>query len=135
MTSAAPSSKGKVLPAQPPRLAKKDAGKWKGAVHEKWEITGKVGTLKNPIIHYPHQTVAEFLQELNLYTSLRAEELYMKNTRAYWWSIVVYPMIKFTVNYFLKRGFLDGIHGLIFAIIMSFHSFLVRGKLWLKNNK
>jgi hypothetical protein len=31
----------------------------------------------------------------------------------------------------LKSGFLDGLEGLIFAILMSFHSFLVRAKLWL----
>lgn len=117
------------------RLAKKNAGKWTNKVHEKWQIKGKVGILKNPLIHYPHQTVAEFLKDINFYTNIRTEELYTKNTRVYWWSIVFYPMNKFIVNYFLKRGFLDGIHGLIFAIIMSFHSFLVRGKLWLKKNK
>lgn len=112
------------------RLAKKNAGEWIGKVHEKWQIEGKVGILKNALIHYPHQTVAEFLREINFYTNVRAEELYAKSTRVYWWSIIFYPSNKFIVNYFFKMGFLDGIHGLIFAIIMSFHSFLVRGKLW-----
>jgi len=115
------------------RLAKKNAGEWVGKVHEKWQIEGKVGMLKNSLIHYPHQTVAEFLEEINFYTNVRAEELHAKNTKVYWFSIISYPINKFIVNYFFKRGFLDGIHGLIFAIIMSFHSFLVRGKLWLKN--
>ena len=39
------------------------------------------------------------------------------------------------MNYFIKFGFLDGLQGLVFAIMMSFHSFLVRGKLWLLINK
>lgn len=117
------------------RLAKKIAGKWEGKIHEKWKIEGKVGSLKNSIIHYPHQTVGEFLKEINYYTDLRAQELYSKNTMIAWWSIVVYPIGKFVNNFILKRGFLDGIHGLVFAIVMSFHSFLVRGKLWLMLDK
>lgn len=117
------------------RLAKKNSGNWVGLVHEKWKIQGRIGLLRNPIIHYPHQTVEEFLKEINFYTDIRAQELYIKRIKTYWWAIVSYPIVKFIINYFVKRGLLDGISGLVFAIIMSFHSFLVRGKLWLRNNK
>lgn len=112
------------------RLARKDAGKWEGRVHEKWKVKGKIGELKNPILHYPHQTLDAFLKEINYYTDIRAEELYKKGKKARWWSIILYPKFKFFVNYFLKLGFLDGIEGFVFSMIMSFHSFLVRGKLW-----
>lgn len=115
------------------RLARKNKGMWEGKVHEKWKVSGSIGELKNPILHYPHQTISEFLKEINFYTSLRAEELSKKEI--YWVSIIFYPFGKFVLNYFIKRGFLDGIKGLIFAITMSFHSFLVRGKLWLLNRK
>lgn len=115
------------------RLAKKGKGEWKGEVHEKWKIEGKIGVLNNPIIHYPHQAISEFLKEINFYTSVRAQELHSKKIRAYWWSIIFFPIGKFIVNYFYRKGFLDGIEGLVFAITMSFHSFLVRGKLWTMN--
>lgn len=117
------------------RLARKYSGLWEGRIHEKWKIRGIVGTLKNSIIHRPHQTMSEFLSKINFYTNIRAQELYVKEVKAYWWSIISYPISKFIVNYFMKRGFLDGVHGLVFAITMSFHSFLVRGKLWLMWNK
>lgn len=117
------------------RLAKKNAGKWIGKVHEKWQIKGKLGTLKNPLIHYPHQTITEFLEEINFYTNVRVEELHSKKTKTYLCLVFLYPVGKFIFNYFIKKGFLDGVNGLVFAIMMSFHSFLVRGKLWLKNNK
>ena len=113
------------------RLAKKDFGKWEGKVHEKWIVKGKVGILKNPIIHYPHQRITDFLREINFYTDIRAKELYEKKVKAHWQDIVLYPRIKFFVNYFIKKGFLDGVPGLIYALMMSFHSFLVRGKLWI----
>ena len=113
------------------RLARKKAGVWYGKVHEQWQVDGKVSELEHSLIHYPHQTIDEFLKEINFYTSLRAKELYQKGVKASFFDIVIYPKAKFILNYFINLGFLDGIEGFVFAIFMSFHSFLVRGKLWL----
>jgi hypothetical protein len=41
------------------------------------------------------------------------------------------PLAKFIWNYFFLWGFLDGIHGFVFAVLMSLHSFAVRVKLYL----
>lgn len=113
------------------RLIKRQSGRWEGKVHERFKIKGRTVELQNPLFHYPHQSLNEFLKEINYYTSIRAEELYSKGIKSYWWSISLYPKAKFFLNYFLRRGFKDGIPGLIYAALMSFHSFLVRGKLWL----
>jgi len=117
------------------RLGKKNAGKWEGSVHEKWVISDKVGKLTNHIEHYPHQSIEEFVKEVNYYTDLRAKELYSLGVKVKWYSILLYPKAKFLLNYFLKLGFMDGLPGFILAIMMSFHSFLVRGKLWVLNQK
>ena len=121
------------------RLAKKGTGLWSGKVHESWDIKGKKAALSNSLLHYPHQTVKNFLKEINYYTDIRAKELYDKKVKVSWWSIILFPKVKFFINYFLKLGFKDKLPGLVFAIMMSFHSFLVRGKLWLlwqkENNK
>ncbi|MBI2036184.1 hypothetical protein HYT17_00910 [Candidatus Microgenomates bacterium] len=113
------------------RLAKKEAGKWEGKVHEKWVVKGKTGQLENPLHHFPHQRIGEFLQEINFYTDIRARELFDRNVKTYWWSIILYPKAKFIINYLVYQGFRDGLPGLVFALMMSFHSFLVRAKLWL----
>lgn len=113
------------------RIAKKDAGVWEGQVHERWKIKGKTMVLKNILTHYPHQTVKEFLQEINYYTDLRSKELYAQKVRTSWVWIIFYSKAKFVYNYIVKLGFLDGLQGLVFALMMSFHSFLVRSKLWL----
>lgn len=112
------------------RLAKNGSGKWSGTVHEKWNISGKTETLNNPIFHYPHQSIGQFLKEINQYTDLRAKELYERGVVTNWLFILLYPKTKFFLNYFLRLGFLDGMPGLVTALMMSFHSFLVRGKLW-----
>ncbi len=112
------------------RLARKDAGLWKGKVHEEWKIVGRTSNLQEPLYHYPHQSVASFLKKINFYTDLRASELFSQKNKVHVWDIIIYTKAKFALNYIVKLGFLDGIPGLISAIMMSFHSFLVRGKLW-----
>ncbi|MFN4212849.1 MAG: hypothetical protein ACK4FL_02720, partial [Microgenomates group bacterium] len=44
--------------------------------------------------------------------------------------IIFYPLGKFILNYFIYLGFLDGPAGFAYAFLMSFHSFLVRAKLY-----
>jgi len=112
------------------RLFNKHNGKLEGRVHETWVTKKEVGRLVNPILHYPHPTISEFLAEINFYTDLRANELFEKRIKVNWLSIILYPKAKFFMNFMLKRGFMDGNAGLVHAILMSFHSFLVRGKLW-----
>lgn len=112
------------------RLAKKTSGKFFGVVHERWKVKGKVGVLENFLIHHPHRTIYEFLQKINYYTSLRSMELFEKKTRVSILGIIFYPFGKFIINYLLKHGFKDGNAGAVMALMMSFHSFLVRVKLW-----
>lgn len=117
------------------RLAKKGKGKWKRKVHEVWEISGRVGTLHNSLLHFPHQTISEFLQEINFYSSIRAEELYKNGTRTNWFSIILYTKGKFFYTYVLKLGFLDGIPGIIVSLMMTMYTYLVRSKLYLLTHK
>lgn len=112
------------------RLAKKGAGKWKRPVHEVLDIKGKMGELEHPLLHSPHPNVAQFLEEINRYSTLNAKYLYSQGIRISWWQIIVYPKAKFFVNYFWRLGFLDGVAGLVVAMMMSFHSFLTRAKLY-----
>ncbi|MFC1711919.1 glycosyltransferase family 2 protein [Patescibacteria group bacterium] len=113
------------------RLGKKNTGKWKGKVHEVWDIKGRVGEFKNPIIHKRNITISNFLTRINIYSSLRADELYQKKIKANFVTLFVYPIGKFIQNYSLKLGALDGFPGFTLAFFMSLHSFLVRAKLYL----
>jgi len=113
------------------RLARKSSGIWMGKVHEEWKVKGKVGTLGNPLFHYPHQSIKDFLSEVDYYSTIRAKELFDQKVKTSWWQIILYPKAKFFVNYVLKKGYKDGVSGFLIASMMSFHSFLVRGKLYL----
>lgn len=117
------------------RLGRKSAGKWIRSVHEVWDIKGKVKTLKNPILHYPHSSLKEFISEINFHSDLHAEANDLEGKEANVFKIVFWPMGKFLNNWIIKRGFLDGMHGFMIALLMSFHSFLSWSKLWIKQQK
>lgn len=113
------------------RLARRGAGDWHGAVHEQWQIEGNVSILRHTLNHYPHPTMVEFLQEINSYSSIRAQELHDAGQRANLFQIIFYPVGKFLDLWILKLGLADGTAGFVHAMTMAFYSFLVRGKLWL----
>jgi len=119
------------------RLAKKDKGRWQGKVHEVWTIKGKTKMLKNKIYHFKNINITEFIKKIDCYSSIRARYLYQSRVKTNLFFIIIYPLAKFFLNYVFRLGFLDGIPGLIMALMMSFHSFLVRAKLyllWQKND-
>ena len=113
------------------RLAKKNCGRWQMPVHEVWQIKGRLGQLKNPLLHRRKLTIAQFMEKINRYSSIRARQLYRQGVKTNWLLILAYPIAKFVYNYFGRLGFLDGQVGFVMAAMMSVHSFLVRAKLYL----
>lgn len=112
------------------RLAKKGSGRWIRRVDEKWEVRGKVKWLKNPLLHYSHTNLTGFLESINERSSLNAKQLFEEGKKVIFFDWFK-PLAKFVRNYLFKLGFLDETQGFVFAVIMSMHSFLVRGKLYL----
>ena len=117
------------------RLAKKNAGLWKRAVHEVWDVQGKTQTLENPLTHFPHQTLREFMQDVDRYSNLHAKALQEEGVKSNLAKIIIWPVGKFKYNLIFKLGILDGTQGFVVAAMMSLHSFLAWSKLWLLQNK
>ena len=82
------------------RLAKKNAGQWARTVHETWQIKGKTSELINPLLHYPHPTITEFLSSINSYSSSHAKTLKEKGVNPSLSRIILNPLAKFIQNYF-----------------------------------
>jgi len=112
------------------RLAKKGKGEWQREVHETWEIKGEIGKLKNPLLHYSHPTLSEFIEHINNFSTLHARVLLKEGVKPSLFRIIANPLGKFIQNYLFRLGFLDGTPGIIVALMMSFHSFLARAKLY-----
>jgi glycosyltransferase involved in cell wall biosynthesis len=117
------------------RLARRRVGKWKRRVHEVWEVGGRTRELKNPLVHYPHPTLTDFVAGVNIMSSLHAEANLEEGKKSSLLKIFVWPLGHFVYNFILRLGFLDGIQGLMVALVMSFHSYLAWSKLWFLQRK
>jgi len=117
------------------RLALRESGKWRRGVHEEWEVMGPIHTLKSPLMHYPHQTIREFISSVNKQSSIHAQENAKEGKKSSLIKIIFWPIAKFISNFFGKGGFLDGMPGLIISLTMSLHSYLAWSKQWLSQKK
>ena len=113
------------------RLAKHSYGSWQRPVHETWIGKGRVGQLQNHLLHTPHTSIGSFLEKVNRYSQLDAEYRFKQGIHSSLFKVAVYPIAKFKRNYLLRFGWLDGVPGLIIAIMMSLHSYLTWTKLYL----
>jgi len=107
------------------RMFKIDSGKFTRNVHEIALISGKIGKSNITILHFSHTSISNFLQSISKYSKMASNNEKTKSLENIL-KMIFYPLLKFIYNYIFKLGFLDGFRGLIYAIMMSLHSFFVR---------
>jgi glycosyltransferase involved in cell wall biosynthesis len=113
------------------RLFKRDIGHYSGSrVHERLEISGEVGKLKNDLIHMTDLNLNHYFFKYNNYTSLAALDLNDKHRRFKISDIIFDPLFTFVKMYILRLGFLDGLHGFILCVLSASYVFTKYAKLW-----
>lgn len=113
-------------------LWQKGKGRWMGQVHEELEVDGPVGRLKQAKIHHQYETVHEFLDMINRYSEIEAEEKVKKGTRFSLIKLIYQTKYNFLVRFIYRLGFLDGLHGFALSYLMAFYHFTLWVKIWEK---
>jgi (heptosyl)LPS beta-1,4-glucosyltransferase len=85
-------------------------------VHERFVVEGRVGYLKNDLIHRTHPTIDDTLAKINEYSTLNAEERAAEKKISAL-DLAFRPAAAFLQFYVLKQGFRDGVHGLMVSMI------------------
>jgi glycosyltransferase involved in cell wall biosynthesis len=99
------------------RLFNKNAGKFNEVnVHESVQLKSKPGYLKNHMIHLAYETIDEFIEKQNRYSSLNHKK---KNLL----KAIINPYWTFFKLFIIKRGFLDGWHGFIISKLYAQYTF------------
>lgn len=115
-------------------LFKKGFAHYEGRIHEKMIVQGKVGYLDAEILHYPFDSLSEFIERQNRYTDLQAQDIIEgeKNlTKAkVFYNLTLRPIKLFKKIYFNKKGYKEGIYGLAFAGLFTYVHFLKWAKVW-----
>ena len=92
-------------------------------IHERLDVDGTVGTLREAMDHYTMDTVAVAIRKMDFNSTFNAQEMARSGMRpgaaVAWRFLVQKPLSRFLRRYLLKGGFRDGWPGLIVAGIDS----------------
>ncbi len=92
-------------------------------VHEQYVVNGRVGWLKNDLLHFDSPTFRKYISRNNRYTTFIANQYkrqkLSKNPIAMFTYIVIKPVWWFLLTFFRHKGFLDSWQGFIFSFFSS----------------
>ena len=98
------------------RVVRKGGGRFTSSlVHERILVDGPVGRLPGHLLHYPYRDLADQASRLARYAQLAAAERERLGKRFRAYQLVTHPAAAFVQRYVMKRGFLDGVRGLLVA--------------------
>jgi glycosyltransferase involved in cell wall biosynthesis len=119
------------------RLIRRSRGWWGGEnPHDTIFIEGgKTDTaggavLNGELIHYSFRDLSDQIDTINKFSSIVAFNRHGRGSRFSLLKMLYKPPVKFIEMYIVKRGFLDGIPGLVIAIASAFSAFLKVAKLY-----
>lgn len=113
------------------RLFRKEKGECGGQEpHDRTTVHGVVRRLQNPLYHYTYNDITHQMATLNRFTTISAVGKHKDGRRFLISDLLFRPVFRFFRCYILKRGFMDGIPGVVVAAFTSFAVFAKYAKLW-----
>ena len=118
------------------RLFRRGAARFTDAVvHERVIPQGTVGRLHGHLQHFPYENLDALIAKINRYSSDAATMMYARGQRGSVLSALGHSLWTFLRIYFIRRGFLDGRHGLVLAAAAAAGSFFRYAKLMFLTEK
>lgn len=116
------------------RLFKKEsASVSQREVHEGFIIQGEHGKLKNDLIHFTHQDLYSTFEKINKYSTLEITEFTnAKPVRKR--DLLIHPVAAFLNHFISRKGYKDGMHGMMVSIIHAMTNMMRYMKLWERQN-
>jgi glycosyltransferase involved in cell wall biosynthesis len=99
-------------------------------VHEGVIVNGSTEKLSGELLHYSYNSIHQYFEKFNNYTTQAAQELFEKGKeRSLVFTIIGFP-VYFFKNYFINRNFLNGWQGFLWALFSSWYPVVKYAKLW-----
>ena len=104
------------------KFFKRDAVSFVGdSYHEKPIVKGRIGRLNGEVYHYPNPNIYWVIQKLNYSSEFDLNSYYEKygvlSPGEFKWLIITKPFKIFWKCYIKKKGYKDGLYGLIYAAL------------------
>ncbi len=109
---------------------------WQGDIHESPVYTGTEVTLKTALIHLTHRDTVSGLYKTASWTPIEADELFKANAPTVtFFTLVRKGCMEFIRRVIIKKGYKDGMTGLVEATIQAINRVLVYIQLWERQQK
>lgn len=112
------------------RIVRSGRGRFVNPVHEKLEVEGRVGALREPLLHDNSRDLAEYVAKNHRYVMMEADLRRRRGERFHLYRALLAPPRVFVFRYLRLGGFRDGLIGLILSMLLAFFVFLVHVRLW-----
>ena len=113
------------------RLFDRRRGRWQGGrVHESVKTEGSLGQLRGEIQHFTYREISDYLKRLETYSTLAAQDYRQKGRRSSVLRLLGDPPATFLKGYFFRGGFLDGVPGLMVAVMAAISVYFKYAKLY-----
>ena len=99
--------------------------------HDRVIVDGKMGRLRQPVLHEAVTDLDQMLVKINMYSSSSAAIFHHNGRRATLFTALLHGGWAFFRTYFLRLGFLDGREGFMLAVINAENSYYRYAKLML----
>lgn len=117
-----------------PNLVRRGRVRYEGALHERPVFTGKIREIEGDVEHYPFESISQFIERHNRYSTVEAERIFKsagESEKAHLKKNIFRKSFKiFWKAYVKKRGYKEGMYGLVFAVLFAFTNFLIWSKYW-----
>ena len=99
-------------------------------VHEGVSYTGKLVSIKTPVLHYGYESTEMRMSKQNKYSGLAALQKHRKGRSASLLKLTFIFPLMFIKAFIFRRYFMDGTRGFIHSFIEASYSFLKEAKLY-----
>ncbi|MBN2296588.1 MAG: glycosyltransferase family 2 protein [Pirellulales bacterium] len=110
---------------RPVRLFRAGSARWVGDVHERLEVNGRVGTLRNWLMHGTQATLDVFLCKMNRYTTLEARSRVAAGLPPGRFDPWLFPPREIFRRLIYKQGILDGPAGWKFCLLSGLYEWVL----------
>lgn len=88
--------------------------------------------LQHPVLHYPYESISDFLVKMERYSTLFAQQYYKKRKSSPL-TALIHGAAAFSKSFILKRGFLGGYEGFLISVYNGHTAFYKYLKLYQAN--
>jgi (heptosyl)LPS beta-1,4-glucosyltransferase len=122
---------GGMYPDYQLRLFKKSAGRYDDVLlHEHLRLDGDVSRLTSPLDHFSMPTVGDHVRKIMVYSTLGAQEKLKTREKVSALDLAGNHLATIVRTFLLRRGYRDGLHGVVIALFAGMHTFVKYAKAW-----